>query len=541
MDAPDKTSVSNEESGEISALTPSMKKKLLTAFFWLAVLISVVTAVSFLQMNINVLDEGFTTMHAWRISRGEIIYKDFFALHTPLSFLILGNLYKIFGATFLTGRVFALIVALLYMTFGILLVEKIVKNRLYSTFLAALLCQAGFSGWPYPSHHTLAALFALSAMYFFISLKNNTGYFLFGGFAALTFWTLQDEGFYLITASFILMFLLRENRKTFLSFAAGGIVFSLPMIFYVLLYVPFAKIFEDVFKYPLGVYHVNPEAHFYIYQLFLIPLQMWQNGQYANAPLYAVSITITSLFLVCEPLIALLACIIMIKNRMGEKRILLGLTVLYIVYMATAFHHLTYINLMFGIAAPNLLVIYFLQIYGQKKEGFRRATNYIIIFLTICFLFVGLNLVHSVHGQGSLPEVKTRSGTVYVLWPDLAKCVQEVVDEIEKTVPENGYVLTREMPLLNFLTKRASPIPIDYFQPPFNPPEERTKRLIEDIRGMDNIWIVTQRIDYSPSVFDSYLNENYEPLGFNDALVLWKKKSPVTKDGQPAEIPKEPK
>ena len=501
-------------------------EKYYKVLFYLSILIAIATASSYLLMNINVLDEGVMAMQAYRISENEVIYKDFFAFVTPLSYMILGFLYKIFGATILTGRIFGLMVSLLCVVIYVLILEKNIKNRLYSSLAVALLCQAGFSAWPYPSHHTLANLFAITALFFFLNKENKINYFLFGGFSALTFWTLQDEGLYLIVATIILLGIIREGRKQLFSYAFGGLVFSLPLVLYLLIFVPFGKLNEYLIKYPFTVYNSNPKNSSGVISYLMGIIKIWETGQFIKNPIYSFIATTTSCFIIFIPLIALLILIFMLKNKIRERKLLYGSTILYISFMGTALHHLTFINLIFAAFAPTLVLVCFLDCEWQNSPQRRFKTiNILVLILTIFFLIVGLRSIHSVSKPKSLTALKTKAGTLYVFRPAQAKLMQELVDKIEQNVPREGHLLTREMPLVNFLTKRPNPIGIDYFQPPDDPPEEWTREKIKEIDSMEGLWIATLKTSSGKSVFDSYMDKNYEQFFTNRALILWRKKT----------------
>jgi hypothetical protein len=68
-------------------------------------LLAVVVAMAHFRTQIDSNDEGIAAMGAWRILRGEVPYRDFFAIETPLSFYLVAPLYALFGVSFTVGRV----------------------------------------------------------------------------------------------------------------------------------------------------------------------------------------------------------------------------------------------------------------------------------------------------------------------------------------------------------------------------------------------------------------------------------------------------
>jgi hypothetical protein len=68
-------------------------------------LLAILAAIAHFRTQIDSNDEGIATMGAWRVLSGQVPYRDFFAIETPLSFYLVAPLYKLFGTTFEVGRV----------------------------------------------------------------------------------------------------------------------------------------------------------------------------------------------------------------------------------------------------------------------------------------------------------------------------------------------------------------------------------------------------------------------------------------------------
>ena len=67
--------------------------------------LAVAAALAHFRTQIDSNDEGLAAMGAWRILRGEVPYRDFFAFATPLSFYLVAPWYALFGPSFTVGRV----------------------------------------------------------------------------------------------------------------------------------------------------------------------------------------------------------------------------------------------------------------------------------------------------------------------------------------------------------------------------------------------------------------------------------------------------
>lgn len=509
-----------EKRGGEGILRPGLVGKIL---LWTAVAVCAASSLSYLLVNICVLDEGVTCMNAARIAQGEVIYRDFFQFITPLSFMIVGLIYKVFGISFLAGRLFALTVAFLYLLFVFLLSKRILKNDLYAALSVAVLCQAGFVAWPYPSHHTLANLFAVVAVFFLLKAPSRRSFFLFGGFSALTFWSLQDEGVYLILASLVYLAVSDRNRKRFISYGAGGLVFSLPIAGYLLVSVPLGSLYDRLLAYPFAFYHTNPGNKFDILHPVKGIIEVWSSGQFRSAPVYSAIATLTSSFIVLAPFIAAILLFSIFFKKTGDGKTNWALLIFFSSLFGTALHRFAPINLMFASAAPVLIILYYFSIKGSTPPV-KKALSVAAAVLTLCFVSVGLMTIYRVAMPGSLTPLRTKTGTIYTMKPAQAFYIRELLDRIEENVPPGKALVTRELPLVNFATGRPNAVDIDFFQPPYETPEEWAKEamLKMDEKGVD--WVATYRVTAARSVFDGYLDTKFEPFFMNDQFILWKRK-----------------
>lgn len=493
---------------------------------WTAVMVCAITSFSYLLVNICMLDEGVTCMNASRIAGGEVIYRDFFQFITPLSFMITGFLYKVFGVSFLAGRIFALSVSLLYLAFVFLVSKKILGDDLFSALSVAVLCQAGFVAWPYPSHHTLANLFAIISVFFLLRTPSRLNFFLFGGFSALTFWSLQDEGAYLILASLVFLVFVSRKKEELAFYAAGGAAFSLPIAAYLIAFVPAGSLYRCLFAYPFAVYHTNPGNKFDLMHPVKGIIEAWTSGQFRSAPVYTPVATLTSSFIVLAPFIAAVLLFMVFYRNRGEKRTNWAMLIFFASLFGTALHRFAPINLMFASAAPVLIILYYFSGAGNPPHAKARFARPAATVLTLCFVCVGLATLYRTVKPGSLTPLETVSGTVYTMKPAQARCIRELIDKIEENVPPGKTLVTRELPLVNFAVGRPNAVDIDFFQPPYETPEEWTKEAMAKMERKGIRWVATYRVVSARSVFDEYLDANFEPFFMNDQFILWKRKDP---------------
>lgn len=139
----------------------------------------------------NLLDEGSTAAQALRILNGELIYRDFFTVVTPVSYYTIASLFAMFGESLMVLRWTALVTGLL-----VLLVTLAIARRLMSwPFAAAAALMTTVWGWflVTPNYYSLqAALFALVALALYLR-----GWLMFAGvMVGVTAMVKQNVGAY---------------------------------------------------------------------------------------------------------------------------------------------------------------------------------------------------------------------------------------------------------------------------------------------------------------------------------------------------------
>lgn len=95
----------------------------------------------------NIYDEGFAVFNATRVLRGEIPYRDFWAIYPPGQFYALAALFKVFGTSLLVSRLYDTVVRFAIALFIWLIARKTTSPPLAYAALAIaalLLGSAGF-------------------------------------------------------------------------------------------------------------------------------------------------------------------------------------------------------------------------------------------------------------------------------------------------------------------------------------------------------------------------------------------------------------
>lgn len=150
----------------------------------------------------NLLDEGSTAAQALRILQGDLIYRDFFTVVTPLSYYTVAWLFDLFGAHLMVLRWAALVTGL-----GIALATFAIGLRVMTwPFAAGAALMTTVWGWflVTPNFYSLqAALFALVALACYLRHVDGAGtkwLVAAGVLAGLTVLVKQNVGAYLSLA-----------------------------------------------------------------------------------------------------------------------------------------------------------------------------------------------------------------------------------------------------------------------------------------------------------------------------------------------------
>jgi len=120
------------------------------------------------RFGLTFSDEGHFLYSAQLINEGELPYKDYWIEQTPGSFYIQAIIFKIFGASIMTGRVSMAALAVI-ITLLLFIISKKLAPFPYNLIPSVLYCFWGISQMNIPWYSHYALLFCLIAAYFFIN------------------------------------------------------------------------------------------------------------------------------------------------------------------------------------------------------------------------------------------------------------------------------------------------------------------------------------------------------------------------------------
>lgn len=223
-------------------LTSKIKSARLVDVLCLALLLSFAIAIAFPRWRawIDWRDEGLLAYGTVRVMNGEIPHRDFVSLQPPLSYYTSAAVFKVFGTSLLSLRVFGLSIFLILP----LLIYAVGRN-----FIGPILCFAAAApacvlGLPYfrfvPFAVWQGITASIAATLLFVPAtfsKRQWLAFPAGLFTALSLFLRHDQAVYTIIAIFVLIISLnftdsvpRNNlRRATLLWLAGIAIISIPL------------------------------------------------------------------------------------------------------------------------------------------------------------------------------------------------------------------------------------------------------------------------------------------------------------------------
>ena len=128
----------------------------------------------FMERNINVYDEGIILSGAARAMDGAVIHRDFYTNYGPGQFYVLAALFKMFGASVLTERIWDTVVRSCSIVLVFIIVGRVAPYWLaVSASAVSLLWLGAFGFYGYPVFPALAA--DLAGLVFLIPVLGGVG------------------------------------------------------------------------------------------------------------------------------------------------------------------------------------------------------------------------------------------------------------------------------------------------------------------------------------------------------------------------------
>lgn len=246
------------------------KFKLLITLMFFGQLIYLLVGIKF---GVNIYDEGVTLYGASRILEGAIPYRDFWTLYAPGQYYVLAGLFKLFGTSIITERIWDVLARVLIAFLVFLISRKLLTTKLAIIPWCISIIWIGYLHFPAYAMYP-ALVFSLLAILLLLEYfaRPQKPRLLMACGAAIGFATLfrHDIGAYtfltcgpiVVAFSFANLYKEKLNQKiklviikVFLPLCGGVIsVLCLPTL-YLVTTVPLDILFNDLIVFPLTVFH----------------------------------------------------------------------------------------------------------------------------------------------------------------------------------------------------------------------------------------------------------------------------------------------
>lgn len=466
---------------------------------------------------------------AWRMFRGEIIYRDFFQITFPGTQLLYLFFFNIFGAKFWVLNFVIFLIGLTSTGLILAISKKIISNQWTAYLPACLFLFFGFRWFGIDGHHRMISpVFVLLAVFVLLKNRSNSRILAAGVFCALASFFTQQRGILAVgaTAFFILWETLinQKDRKRF--FSAEIILFSsfgLTLIFLIspfLYYAGTENFLNNTFFY-LSNYVQDSSANYQTY--FMTASKLLEQG-----------VTISVVMIFYYALIPLIYPVVLLYlwfkrkevNIADKERVfLIALTGFFLSIGTFAPNP----GRLFQISAPALILFVWLV---SQKVNFALFPKLAVVGLVVFGVFLSFRLQTNWEKQ----VLETRSGNIAFLSP----VVLERYRWLNENAAENEYVFEVYQSVTNFPLQLRNPTQVPFLLNTGYTPKWQVAQSIENLEEKqaryviwDDVWTNELReIDEGENLgpLYEYLIQNYElkksftPYN-NRRMQLWERKS----------------
>ncbi len=243
-----------------------------------------------IKFGINIYDEGITLYGAVGVLEGHIPYRDFYYLYPPGNIYVLALIFKGFGPSILISRMFNSIILLLILVGSYLITKKLISDKisiLLSFFLITILLgmDESFNVLSIP---ILLILLSTIFIFYYFDRKILHNLVILGILTGLTAYFRLDFAFYLFFSISLILCIFHYNyymdlgynkvlslfkaEEYLLLYGSVCLLTIIPLIIFLLYYVPIDQLISQFITYPTKIYPVYSYMP-WSYQYFnLIPI-----------------------------------------------------------------------------------------------------------------------------------------------------------------------------------------------------------------------------------------------------------------------------
>jgi len=452
--------------------------------------------------GIIVFDEGQILNAAQKVIDGQLPYRDFQFFYTPGSIFSLALVFKLFGASVLIERLFALLVSLIS-TFFIFRTVRLVTKNIYASYLSVILFVLWSPSiinfiWPV----NFCVLFGIINSYALVKFlkTENKNYLFYAGIAsALILLFKQNFGGAILFSNLLLFYLIPElkNKINFGKYLYGYIAVIIIFIAYLLS------------TNTLGIF--IEEMYFVMFE------KIFKEGMLATPFIYNGAWYIKTLRTVfyLSPLIISLVAVKQTYKKNTEGLVLAIFAATF--YLAGIRPTTDFVHL-----APLIAISVFplAILYLNKK------IRSLIIFTFYILMGIGLySLFFRGYYRWEAPILKNNifyGGKVNLFINDKHKILFDKVIPILKKSKSEYIFIYHYSPAFYFLADKKNPTKYDNL-----PPEIFTTEIQKEaVRNITNAGVDTILLDKGigdKTIFAEFIKENYVKTHQFSELSIWEK------------------
>jgi hypothetical protein len=430
------------------------------------------------------------------VAHGEIPYKDFDMVYTPLSFVITSGFFKILGESVFVGRIVAVVLSMFTLNAVYLLLRLVTKNK-----LLIFVCILFFIAWG-PSHINFpwptmfAACFFLYASLFYLQgiQKKLDKYFLLAGImTALTFLSKQNFGLgTLAVLTLAFLFINFPNKKKhFIRYLLGITTVS---FFYVTYLVSSNSLFPFL-----------QNMNLYTLQRVFIDKSLETPFLY-EGPFY---VKVAKLLFYTSPLVISIAAYIIVRK--SSKKIFLIPILTAMFYLLGIRPTTDYVHVV-SLLALSCLPLAIIIIYTKKKFIRQSGIAFLVIMTVVGFYtayFKGYYQweapLRDTNYLSSNPRIKVYLTDIQTTETD------NLLAYIHRKTKRDDYIFVNYYgPMIYFISDRKNPTPYDLISTNQLPFAYQTN-IITTLKEKDiRLVIGHKQNDKEQNIVNSYIKKNFK-------------------------------
>ncbi len=334
-------------------------------------------------LDLSAGDEGVHLMAAHRVLHGQVPYRDFFSILLPGVQWLLAGMFSLLGETLQTARLLWVAGNALLVLSTWALLRRLGVSRAGQAVVLAFLVAMGGAYWPILSHHWLCtAATVASAACIAAALGRSRPIFLVGaGLAAGSGLLLsQDQGAaWLLLGALPLLAGEKDSRLRSVGvYALSASAVLIPALLYLMLTGALPGLWNDTFRFPLAIYHVNPGNRVHWGQGWWSPIGFFGSVGW-EARVLALQRAGTDLahglVLLLYPagLVALVWGFLRLRREPRQRAPLALLAALFGACLVSVLHRPVILLLVFGAVGPLAAVVWVLEQKWPESRTLGRA------------------------------------------------------------------------------------------------------------------------------------------------------------------------